>query len=85
MEKQVQVVIKLKESTAILETQHGLQWSFKCPKSSTARGENFTAVSSLASALLTATISKWLERSMADGVCFTLTAKDVFQAERNID
>lgn len=77
MEKQVQVVIKWKESTAILETQHGLQWSFKCPESSTAKDENYTAVASLAASLLTTTISKWLERSMADGVCFTLSAKDI--------
>lgn len=78
MEKQVQVKIQWKESTAILETQHGLKWSFECPKSSTVRGDNFTALSSLASALLTTTISKWVERSMADGVCFTLTAEDIF-------
>ena len=70
-------MIKWKESTAILETQHGLQWSFKCPKSSTARGENFTAISSLAAALLTTTVSKWIEWSMADGVCITLKAEDI--------
>ncbi len=77
MEKQVRVKIKWDKNTAVIETEHGLSWSFKCPKSSNMKEENLTSVSSLASALLTVSVSKWVERTEANCVCFTLTAEDV--------
>ena len=85
MKKEVKVKIKWNKDTAIIETEHGLSWSFKCPKSSSVMVDNYTSVSSLASALLTVTIGKWVESTKANSVCFTLTAEDIFQAERNID
>lgn len=78
MEKQVQVKIQWCEGTAIIETEHGLKWSFKCPKCSSVKEENLTSVATLPSALLAVTIRNWVEKSKADNVCFTLTAEDVF-------
>ena len=78
MKQKVKVMIKSDGNSAVLQNENGLEWTFKCPKSSTVLGDNFTAVSSLASALLTITISRWIEISKAGCVCFTLSAEDIF-------
>lgn len=77
MKKQVRVKIKWSKGTAIIETEYGMQWSFKCPKSKSVKEDNITSVSSLAAALLTVTVSRWVENSTADCVCFTLAAEDI--------
>lgn len=81
MENKVQVKIQWSEGTAIIETEHGLKWSFKGPWWSSFREDNLTSVAALASALLTVTIHYWVKRSKADSVCFTLTAEDVFKKD----
>ena len=76
MKKLVQVKMQWKKDTAIIRTELGLKWSFKCPKSSAE--QNLASVSTLASALLAVSIRRWCEHSDYDTVCFTLKAEDVF-------
>lgn len=75
-------MIKWNGDSVILKTSNDLEWSFKGPSFSMPKGDYLTSVSSLASALLCATIEQWIEFSEVNCVCFTLVAEDINNVDK---